>query len=123
MATVNSVLGPIDTADLGFTLMHEHLLVSSAGVVQNYPELLGEGFIDRLASGLIRAKEGGVTTIVDATTIDLGRDANVLAEASRRSGVNIIACTGWWMEIPRFIRSVTADQFAQLYTAWRSPCP
>jgi len=115
MATVNSVLGPIDTADLGFTLMHEHLLVSSAGVVQNYPELLGEGFIDRLASGLIRAKEGGVTTIVDATTIDLGRDANVLAEASRRSGVNIIACTGWWMEIPRFIRSVTADQFAQLF--------
>ena len=115
MATVNSVLGPVDTADLGFTLMHEHLVVSSAGVSQNYPELLGEGFVDRLVNGLTRAKEGGVTTIVDATTIDLGRDVDVLAEASRRSGVNVIACTGWWMEIPRFIRGVTADQFAQLF--------
>jgi hypothetical protein len=26
MAKVNTVLGPIDTGDLGFTLMHEHLL-------------------------------------------------------------------------------------------------
>jgi predicted metal-dependent phosphotriesterase family hydrolase len=28
MATVNSVLGPLDTADLGFTLTHEHVFLS-----------------------------------------------------------------------------------------------
>ena len=27
MAKVNGVLGPIDTEELGFTLMHEHILV------------------------------------------------------------------------------------------------
>lgn len=115
MTTISSVLGPLDTADLGFTLMHEHLIVSSTGIVQDYAELLGDGFMERIVSGLIQAKEGGIDTIVDATTLDLGRDMTVLAEASRRSGVNIIACTGWWVEIPRFLSGVSADQFARLF--------
>ena len=42
MTTINSVLGPMDTAELGFTLSHEHVLVSSAGIQYVYPE-----FIDR----------------------------------------------------------------------------
>ena len=115
MTTINSVLGPLDTAALGFTLMHEHLLTSSAGIPQNYAELLGAGFMERIVNGLTQAKEGGIDTIVDATTLDLGRDVTVLAEASRRSGVNIIAVTGWWLEIPRFLGGVSADQFVQLF--------
>ncbi len=91
MATINSVLGPLDTVDIGFTLMHEHLIVASAGITQNYPELLGVNFMDRIVDGLTQAKEGGVATVVDATTLDLGRDVNILAQASRLSGVNIIA--------------------------------
>ncbi len=33
MATVNTVLGPVGTSDLGFTLSHEHVLLSAAGIV------------------------------------------------------------------------------------------
>lgn len=29
MALINSVAGPLDTADLGFTLRHEHIVVMS----------------------------------------------------------------------------------------------
>ena len=29
MTTINGVLGPSDTADLGFTLMHEHILIAN----------------------------------------------------------------------------------------------
>lgn len=115
MTTINSVLGPLDTANLGFTLMHEHLIVASAGIPQNYTELLGAGFMERIVNGLTQAKEGGIDTVVDATTLDLGRDVTVLAEASRRTGVNIIACTGWWLDMPRFLTGVSADQFAQLF--------
>ncbi|MDY6916509.1 MAG: hypothetical protein SVP26_00980 [Chloroflexota bacterium] len=115
MPTVNSVLGPLDTAELGFTLMHEHLVCGFAGITQDYPELLGAGFMDRIVDGLKKAKEGGVDTVVDATTVDLGRDVRLLAEASRLSGVNIIACTGWWFDIPRFFEGISADQFAQLF--------
>ncbi len=115
MTTINSVLGPLDTANLGFTLMHEHIIVASAGVPQNYTELLGTGFMDRIVNGLTQAKEGGIDTVVDATTLDLGRDVTVLAEASCLTGVNIIACTGWWLDMPRFLAGVSADQFAQLF--------
>lgn len=115
MTTINSVLGPLDTANLGFTLMHEHLIVASAGIPQNYTELLGARFMERIVNGLTQAKEGGIDTVVDATTLDLGRDVTVLAEASRRTGVNIIACAGWWLDMPRFLAGVSADQFAQLF--------
>jgi phosphotriesterase-related protein len=116
MTTVNTVLGPISTAKLGFTLMHEHLLVASAGVTQNYPGLLGNNYMERIVRGLKEAKKGGVDTVVDATTLDLGRDVTMMAEASRRSGVNVIAVTGWWLEMPRFMVGVSADQFADLFT-------
>jgi phosphotriesterase-related protein len=47
MATINSVLGPLETADLGFTLTHEHIFTASAGILQTYPELFGD--FERLA--------------------------------------------------------------------------
>jgi len=95
--------------------MHEHIIVASAGIPLNYPELLGANFMERIVDGLTQAKEGGIDTVVDATTLDLGRDVTVLAEASRLTGVNIIACTGWWLEIPRFLAGVSADQLAELF--------
>jgi len=116
MTTVNSVLGPLDAADLGFTLMHEHLICAPAGCTRDFPELLGTNLVERLADALKKTKEGGVDTIVDATTPDLGRDIKLLAEVSRRSGVNIIACTGWWYDIPRlFAMGVSSDQLAELF--------
>lgn len=115
MATINSVLGPLDTAELGFTLMHEHVMLGFAGVLPNYPELLGENMMEVVVDDLKKAKAGGIDTIVDATTIDLGRDINVIAEASRQSGVNIIACSGWWMDVPRFFEGISPDQLAELF--------
>ena len=37
MTSVDGVLGPIDTADLGFTLMHEHILVCNWSMRQAFP--------------------------------------------------------------------------------------
>jgi phosphotriesterase-related protein len=115
MTNVNTVLGPLDTATLGFTLMHEHIITGAAGLFQDYPELFGPNLMERIVSSLKKAKEGGVDTILDASTFDLGRNINVLVEASRRSGVNIIACTGWWLDIPRDLDGVSANRLAQLF--------
>jgi phosphotriesterase-related protein len=62
-----------------------------------------------------KIKEGGVDTIIDATTLDLGRDVSILMEASRQSGVHIVACTGWWMDIPRWFNGISADQLAAVF--------
>ena len=115
MAKINAVLGPVDTADLGFTLMHEHLLCGFAGVSENYPELLGADFMDKIVGGLLRAKEAGVATVVDATTVDLGRNVGVMVEASRRAGVNVIACAGWWLDVPPFFEGISPNQFADMF--------
>ncbi len=115
MATVNSVLGHLNTAKLSFTLAHEHILGSAPWVLQNLPELLGGDPLKRVVDDLKQAKEGGVDTIVDATTIDLGRDINLLAQASCLSGVNIIACTGWWLDTPRFFASITVSELAGVF--------
>lgn len=115
MTTIHSVLGPLETGDLGFTLAHEHLMVSGTGIYQDYPELLGEDRLERVVKGLKETKDGGVDTIVDATTLDLGRDINLLVEASRQSGINIIACSGWWLDIPRWFDGISADQMAGVF--------
>ena len=110
---VNSVLGPLEPAQLGFTLMHEHVLVAASGLYQAYPDLLGRGPEARAIASLKRAKEAGIDTIVDCTTFDLGRHAPLLSSVAKASGVNIINVTGWWLDVPRFLQGVGPDQMAR----------
>ena len=116
MPPVNTVLGPVDPADLGFTLSHEHVLLSAAGVSHTYP-----GFIDHQqvtddgAVELKGAYDEGVRTIIDVTTFDLGRDIRLLAEVSRRSGVHIVACTGNHLAVPRGFAVAPPDMVAPFF--------
>ena len=116
MATINSVLGPMDTSDMGFTLSHEHVLVTSAGIQYVYPEFIDrEGTINRAVTEFKQAYSEGLRTIVDVTTIDLGRDIRMLEQVSRESGINIICATGTWRDIPRVFWTATPDMIAPLY--------
>ncbi|MFC1908899.1 phosphotriesterase [Chloroflexota bacterium] len=115
MTTINSVLGPLDSESLGFTLMHDHVISRAFGITRDYPELLNTGFMESAVQGLTRLKAAGIDTVVDATTIDLGRDVTALAHVSRLSGVNVIACTGWWLREPFFLAGVSADEIARLF--------
>ncbi len=116
MPSIETLDGPLDTAELGFTLTHEHVMTGSAGILRTFPELYGD--FDRLteqaAATLTEAREGGVRTIVDLTTLDLGREIGFLADLSRRTGVNIIAATGIWRDIPRALWSRHPDEIASL---------
>ena len=110
---INTVTGPIAAADLGFTLMHEHVMVSASGMYRSYPDLLGPNREERAVERLRQAKAAGIDTFVDATTFDLGRDPELLRTVSERSGVQIINVTGWWLDVPRFIRNVSPNQLAR----------
>src|SRR4030042_6392788 len=107
MTKVNTVLGPISTKNLGFTLMHEHLIVGFPNAIKEFPELFVPNVFEYVVAGLKRTKAGGVDTVVDMTTLDLGRDVDFIKEASKRGGVNIVACTGWGLGRPRFISGAT----------------
>ena len=111
--TINSVTGPIAADQLGFTLMHEHVMVSASGMYKSYPDLLGPNREERAIATLKQAKAAGIDTFVDATTHDLGRDPELLRTVSAASGVNIINVTGWWLDVPRFIHNVSPNQMAR----------
>ena len=115
--SVNTVRGPIDTAKLGLTLSHEHIIASSAGVWQAWPELFGghARFIAAAADQLKRVKDEGVDTIVDCTTIDLGRDIRMMEEVSRRSGMQVIASTGVWLDPSNTIRQRTIEELTDFF--------
>ena len=102
MATVNTVLGPVDTSELGFTLSHEHIMTGAAGMRHTYPEFADyQGVIEDAVVTLRGAYEEGLRTMIDMSTFDIGRNIEMLAEVSRRSGINIIPTTGSHRSIPR----------------------
>jgi len=116
MPTVNTVLGPIEPAGLGFTLSHEHLGTNAAGLRHTYPDFVDRsGIIEQAISELKEAYEQGLRTIVDVSTIDLGRDVAMMEEVSRKSGVNIVAATGNHLAVPRPFGDVSPDVIAPLY--------
>ena len=105
MAEVNTVGGRIGTGELGFTLMHEHVVLESPAVMSNWPEAFDRTrALDLCVEKLAEAKAAGVDTIVDQTTADNGRDVPLLLEIADRSEVNVIVATGIWLFVPRFFR-------------------
>lgn len=93
---VNGVRGAIDTADLGVTLMHEHVFVLSPEIVANYPEAWGDEGA-READAIARLNElkaRGVDTIVDLTVIGLGRYTPRIARVAAATDLQIVVATG-----------------------------
>jgi phosphotriesterase-related protein len=113
---VETVTGPVGADGLGFTLAHEHVLIGAGGLNENFPFLFDyDRTRERIIRELKEAKAGGIDTIVELTTIDLGRDVELYADVSRASGVNIIATTGFWLNIPLIFRDRDPDFFAEIY--------
>jgi phosphotriesterase-related protein len=116
MPVVNTILGPVQTADLGFTLMHEHVGTNAAGLRHTYPEFIDRsGIVEQSSAALKEAYDEGLRTMVDVSTFDLGRDIEMMQEVSRRSGVRIIAATGNHLAVPRPFGEVSSDVIAALY--------
>lgn len=96
MAQVNTVNGPVDSAQLGATLMHEHVFVLSTEIMQNYPEAWGDEE-QRVSDAVRRMNElhaSGVQTIVDLTVIGLGRYIPRIQRVAAQTPLNIIVATG-----------------------------
>ncbi|HEX2030253.1 MAG TPA: hypothetical protein VHL78_02475, partial [Actinomycetota bacterium] len=81
-------------SNLGITYTHEHVLARPAGDWARGDTDLVLDDEERAAGELeaFRSVAGG--TIVDATTAELGRDAEGLRRLAQRTGVNIVASTG-----------------------------
>ena len=103
--SVETTTGPVSTKELGFTSMHEHIACAfGTGMRENYlwPDYSKgrEEAIVEATKKMTAAREAGVDTLVDLTTVDLGRDASLIAEVSQRSGMGIVVTTGVFASVP-----------------------
>lgn len=113
---VETVTGPVAASELGFTLSHEHVIVGFPGIKQTYPELMDwDGIESGGIAKLSEAHAEGLQSIMDATPFELGRDVLMLKRISEGSGVNIIASTGTYVDIPRLIWFTHPDRMAAVY--------
>lgn len=124
---VLTVEGPIDPAEIGICMTHEHILfdwgltywtepmtaeeealadapirLDNRGVLQRNPFLIKENFWHESVHDAIREiadfKSSGGGTIVEVTPIDQGRDPAGLRRVSAATGVHIVANTGFYIE-------------------------
>lgn len=123
---IRTVRGDIAPAELGITLMHEHLLLDArsgfvepteAGRIADAyrpvsPELLHDlrqapyanldncALFDEAAAidEVLRFRDLGGATVVDATCRGIGRDPDALRRISARTGLNVVMGTGWYLE-------------------------
>lgn len=119
MPSVHGVCGPIDTAELGFTLMHEHILVCNWSMRQAFASWYDrEEHVKNAVAECRTAKERGVHTLVDLTPINLGRDIFVIREVAEKAEIQVVAATGFywteevWMagwEVDRLVEYLLAD--------------
>jgi len=112
MATVQTVRGPVDAAQLGPTLAHEHVFVLAPEALNNWATVYtGSPYWDedtniaRAVRMLQEVRDAGMRTIVDPTAPGLGRDIPRIQRVNDQVDLNILVASGIYafLELPNFV--------------------
>lgn len=111
---IQTVLGPIASSELGVVMSHEHLSVDLSSV-------RGDDDSSFTCSGLVlsemeRLRSAGADSVIEVSCIDMGRDVLALQEISRRSGLNIVCATGFYLEQyhPSWLADATVEKIEEV---------
>jgi phosphotriesterase-related protein len=123
MPTVETVRGLVDAAELGTTLMHEHIFILQPEALQNWGHVFGPGYwdeqerLDDAVSKLGAVRDAGIRTIVDPTAPGLGRYIPRIQAVNARVDLNIVVATGVYafLELPNFLAYRRVDALAELF--------
>jgi phosphotriesterase-related protein len=123
VSTVETVRGPVEVAELGRTLMHEHVFVLQPEALQNFGHVWGECYWDEdervtdAVEKLRAVRAAGIETIVDATAPGLGRYIPRLQRITAEVDLNLIVATGVYafLELPNFLAYRSVDAIAELF--------
>lgn len=124
MATVETVRGPVELAQLGPTLMHEHVFVLDPAARLAYGTFWGADYWDeerelaKAAERLNRLVESTqIRTLVDPTVLGTGRFAPRIQRLNELVDLNVIVATGIFAftELPQFFRYRRAADIARFF--------
>jgi phosphotriesterase-related protein len=120
MARVRTITGDVAPEELGITLIHEHLLVDW-GELRGIPKAafdLGE-MVERMVAAVQALRAAGGSALVDCTPIGTGRYADLMAEVAARTGLKIVASTGFfhesWAPMHPLARALDVAAMADLF--------
>jgi phosphotriesterase-related protein len=96
MAHVQTVLGPIEPAALGFTLPHEHTQIALWHIPGrwDYWQLTRDEAL--ILEELATFRAAGGSGLVDLTAPGVGRDPEWLVGIAQASGLHVVMGTGWY---------------------------
>lgn len=124
LMTVN---GWMNADKIGFSLIHEHILVDFIGADKVSASRYNADEVFSIAlPKLLDVKEKGCRTLIECTPAYLGRDVKLLKRLSEDSGINIITNTGYYGAVgekylPAHAHTETARQLANRWIAeWKS---
>ena len=117
---INTTGGPITEAELGRTLMHEHVLAGYPGWFMDtrLPPFHRADALSRTVDAFQRLHAYGIRSVVDPCPTDLGRDIEFCAEVSQRSGITLVCTTGVYTEafgIPYTFRHLETEAITEIY--------
>jgi phosphotriesterase-related protein len=123
MSTVETVRGPVDIAQLGPTLMHEHIVILQPEALQNYGHVWGASYWDedvRVADAIEKlsaVRAAGIRTLVDPTAPGLGRYIPRIQRINAAVDLNVIVASGVYtfLELPNFLADRGVEVLAELF--------
>jgi phosphotriesterase-related protein len=94
-AVIITTHGPIESDAAGLILPHEHIFTDLRGpTVPGYGEANAAEVVRVMKPLLLEAKQAGVQTIVECTTIGVGRNIPIMVRLARETGLHIVVPTG-----------------------------
>jgi phosphotriesterase-related protein len=106
---VETVLGPLDASKLGFTLSHEHVIRGSDKSFSTRAISVADA-VDKLKE----ARDAGIDTVVDLSPGEDGRDVRFSEEVARKSGMQIVVCTGQRLFLPE-LKDRSTEELTELF--------
>jgi len=119
LSRIQTIRGPIDSADLGRTLSHEHLCTAYPGI-ERLPGFIDSEarraeMVDRCVDALARVADAGIDSIIDLTPFDLGRQMWLFEAVAARSTVNVVCATGVYRWVPPIYWGLSEDEIAAIW--------
>lgn len=115
---INGALGPLDSAQLGQTLIHEHIVTADWSMRIAFGDHFYEHQVvaDRAVEQFSKAKELGVRTVVDGTPLNMGRDVQLIREVAERTGLNFVVSSGFYLMEEPYLSYRSVDEVHEFLT-------
>ena len=97
----------------GYTWAHEHLHIDLSGFKNNLDCRLDQ--YDLICQEMKDLRALGVRNIIEMTNRYMGRNPQFMLDLMRDSGINVVACTGYYQDafFPEHVATRSVEQLAQ----------